>query len=175
RPSPKKPEGGMLRGHGFLAHGRDLLGIESLHFYHNTFITETWSGSYAGRAWSVTHPRSRRLILNNLFVYMNRYPDPAYPEEHDIHMDGNLHWCAAASAKLPEGFIEKVRLAKGSKKNQVKYSGGWEANSFVADPRFLGFDLAVSARNDYRLSKDSPAVGKGLTLPKELSDPLRNA
>ncbi len=173
RPGPKKPEGGMLRGHGFLAHGNDLLGIENLHFYQNTFITETWSGSYAGRTWTVTNDKTRRRIFNNLFVYLNRYPDPANPEPHDIHMDGNLHWCAAAAAKLPEGFLEKVRAAKGSKAIQAKYPGGWEANSLVADPRFLAFDPSASAKNDYRLKKDSPALGKGVVLPKELADPQR--
>ena len=165
----------MLRGHGFLAHGNDLLGIENISFYQNTFVTETWSGSYAARTWTVTTPSTRRRVLNNLFVYLNRYPDPAYPEEHDIQMDGNLHWCPAPGAKVPEGFLEKVRNAKGSKVNQAKYAGGWEANSFVADPRFLAFDVAVAAKNDYRLKKDSPALGKGVVLPKELADPQRPA
>src|SRR5262245_21625173 len=113
RPSPAKPEGEMLRGHGFLAHGNDLLGIESLHFYQNTFITETWSGSYAARTWTTTHTRTRRTILNNVFVYGSRYPDPAAPQEHDINMDGNLHWCAAPGEKYLDGLLEMVRDAKG--------------------------------------------------------------
>ncbi len=165
RPNAKNPEGGMLRGHGFLAHGNDLIGIENLHFYQNTFITETWSGSYAGRTWTVTNDRTKRRIFNNLFVYLNRYPDPAYPEPHDILMDGNLHWCPAKDAKMPEGFLEKVRKAKGSK--------AWEANSFVAEPGFMAFESAVNAKNDYRLKKNSPALGKGVALPKEYVDPLR--
>ena len=175
RPNSKTPEGGMLRGHGFLAHGNDLLGMESMHFYQNTFITETWSGSYAGRTWTTTHPRTRRSVLNNLFVYLNRYPDSAYPEEHDIQMDGNLHWCPAADAKLPDGFIEKVREAKGSKAIAAKYPGGWEANSFVADPRFTAFDRVPAAKNDYRLQPNSSAIGKGVLLPKDLFDPQRPA
>jgi len=174
-PSPKKPEGELLRGHVFLAHGNDLIGIENIHFYQNTLITETWAGSYAGRTWTVTNPRMKRRIFNNLFVYMNRYPDSAYPEEHDIQMDGNLHWCAALDAKLPEGFIEKVREAKGSKAIQAKYPGGWEASSFVADPRFVAFDLAPLTGNDYHLKNDSPAIGKGVVLPDELADPERPA
>lgn len=174
RPDPKNPEGGMLRGHGFLAHGRDLIGIESLHFYQNTFITETWSGgSYAARTWTATHPQSQRRIFNNLCVYMNRYPEPAYPQDHDIIMDGNLHWCPAADAKLPDGFLDKVRGSKGSKLNQSKYPPGWEASALVADPRFMAFDLAPSAKNDYRLKPDSPATGKGVVLPMELPDVLR--
>jgi hypothetical protein len=123
----------------------------------------------------VTTARTRRSVLNNLFVYLNRYPDPAYPESHDINMDGNLHWCAAAGAKVPDGFLDKVRTAKGSKAVQVKYPGGWEASAIVADPAFLAFDSAPAAKNDYRLKKDSPAVGKGVVLPKDLPDPQRPA
>jgi hypothetical protein len=175
RPSPKNPEGGMLRGHGFLTHGRDLLGMESLHFYQNTFITETWSGSYAARTWTATDPRTQRRIFNNLFVYLNRYPEPANPSAHDIHMDGNLHWCPDPNAKLPKGFLEAVRESKGSKAIQSKFPGGWEANSLVADPLFQAFDPSATAKNDYRLRKESPAVGKGILLPKELADLLRPA
>ncbi|MBM3971352.1 MAG: hypothetical protein FJ302_16060 [Planctomycetes bacterium] len=40
-------------------------------------------------------------------VLLNRYPDPAYPEEHEIQMNANLHWCAAPDAnnhyQLPPG------------------------------------------------------------------------
>jgi hypothetical protein len=88
-------------------------------------------------------------------------------------MDGNLHWCPAAGAKVPEGFLEKVRAARGSKAIQAKYPGGWESRSFVANPHFMLFDAAETARNDYRLKKDSPASGKGVVLPKELPDMLR--
>lgn len=175
RPSPARPHGEMLHGHIYLAHGNDLIGIENIHFYQNTCISQNLSGSYAGRMWVATNDRTRRRILNNLFVYVNSYPEPAYPQEHDIQFDGNLHWCAAADAKLPEGFLEKVREAKGSKLNQAKYPGGWEANSFVADPQFLSFALAVSGDNDYRLKADSPAIGKGIVLPADLADPQRPA
>ena len=76
---------------------------------------------------------------------------------------------------MPDGFIEKVREAKGSKAIAAKYSGGWEVNSFVADPRFTAFDRAPVAKNDYRLLPASPAIGKGIVLPKELFDPQRSA
>ncbi|HVX10949.1 MAG TPA: hypothetical protein VHC22_07210 [Pirellulales bacterium] len=173
RPTPMKPDGNFIRGHGFLAHGNELLGIESLHFYHNTFITESLSGSYAARTWTATHPRTRRTVLNNLFVYLNRYPDSAYPQEHDIRMDGNLHWCPAGDAVPPDRFLESVRLSKGSQAIAAKHPGGWEAHALVADPRFVAFDGSVTARNDYRLQPGSPAIGTGVVLPAELNDPLR--
>jgi hypothetical protein len=176
RPGPQRPEGGVLRGHGFLAHGNNLIGIENLHFYHNTFITETWpGGSFAARTWTVTDERTRRTILNNLFVYLKDYPETAYPAAHDIYMDGNLHWCPAADAKLPDGFLVKVRMAEGSKAAHAKYSSGWEAPSAVGDPRFVAFDAKPAAKNDYRLHQESPAVGKGVVLPENMADPSRPA
>ena len=46
-------------------------------------------------------------------------------------------------------------------------------HSLAADPRFVKFDLGEDAANDYRLRKDSPAVGRGVVLPSEWEDPLR--
>lgn len=175
RPSPEKPEGNRLRGHGFLAHGGNLLGIETISFYHNTFLTENLSASYAARTWVATHPKANRRIFNNLFVYLNSYPEPAYPEENDLSMDGNLHWCPAAGAKPVEGFLDKVRSAKGSKRMEAKGAGVWEANALVADPGFLAFDAVPAALNDYRLKADSPAIARGVVLPPDLPDPLRPA
>ena len=174
RPTPANPDGNIWRGHGFLAHGNDLLGIENLHFYHNTFITETRSGSFAARTWTATHPRNRRTILNNLFVYLNRYPEPANPPEHEIWMDGNLHWCPMSDARPPEGFLERVLQSAGSKAMETKNRVGWESHSLVADPRFVAFDESATAQNDYRLQPGSPAVSRGVELPDNLSDPLRS-
>jgi len=39
----------------------------------------------------------------------------------------------------------------------------------------VAFGPSVASKNDYRLQQDSPAVGKGGVLPKELFDPLRPA
>lgn len=175
RPSKEKPEGVMPHGHGFLVHGGNLLGIESLHFYQNTFVTENLSGSYAARTWTQTHPKTVRRVLNNIFVYFNSYPGSAYPEPHDLLMDGNLHWCPASDAKLPPDFFTMVRGMPGSKRMAEKYPGGWEPNSFVAPPGFVAFEAGPAALNDYRLKPDSAAVGKGVALPADLPDPQRPA
>lgn len=131
------------------------------------------------------HP-GERVILDGGFAAFFEEPASAwepvkggaaeeYPQEHDINVDGNLHWRPAPGAKLPEGFLEKVRDAKGSKAVRTKYPAGWEAGSFVGDPRFAAFVTDPANGNDYRLGKDSPAIGKGVVLPKELPDPLRPA
>ena len=95
----------------------------------------------------------------------------AATEERNEALD--LRVLARECHELPDGFLDKVRAAKGSKLIQAKYKTAWEANSFVADPRFTAFEAAAPAKNDYRLRKDSPAIGKGVVLPKDLTDPQR--
>jgi hypothetical protein len=175
RPSPRRPGGQLSSYHVFLVHGRELLGIEALYFYQNTFVSPALGGGYAHRTWTSTSPRTARRSFNNLFVYLNGYPDPgrlALAPPHDTQLDGNLHWSPAAGAKPPKRFLEAARECKASVHNKAKYAPGWEANSFVADPRFVLLE-APAGKADYRLRKDSPAVGKGVVLPKEWDDPLR--
>lgn len=175
RPSPKEPQGQVFSGHIFLVHGRELFGIESIYFYQNTFICPALSGGYAMRTWVNTTSRTARRVFNNLFVYLNGYPgpDPVGAPEDDMQIDGNLHWCPVPGAKPLADYFERVRSCKGSLKNKAKYPPGWEASSFIADPKFMAFELSPAGKNDYRLQKDSPAVGKGVLLPAEWEDPLR--
>jgi hypothetical protein len=70
-------------------------------------------------------------------------------------------------------LLETARECQASQHNKAKYPAGWEANSLVAEPRFVQFEAAPEGKADYRLRKDSPAVGKGVVLPKEWDDPLR--
>ena len=94
-------------------------------------------------------------------------------EPNDIQIDGNVHWCPAPGAQLPKEFLEKTRASKSSEANKKNYPDGWEAHSFVADPKFTSFSTQGDAVNDYRLQADSPALGKGIALPAEWEDPLR--
>lgn len=176
RPSPKNRQGTVKTYHVFLVHGREMLGIESLRFYQNTFVSHAHHGSFVHRTWVNTTPRTSRRVFNNLCVYLKNYPDTVVlsAPEHDIAIDGNLHWCFDKSAKMPEGLLDKVRVCAASKKNLKNYPPGWCANDFLADPRFLKFTEAESPA-DFRLEKDSPARGKGIVLPADWPDPLRPA
>lgn len=177
RPNPKNRQGHLGTYHIFLVHGNEMLGIESLRFYQNTFVSHAYSGSFAHRTWVNTTPRTSRRVFNNLFVYLEKYPDTLIvtAPEHDIAIDGNLHWCFDKGAKVPEGLLDKVRLCPASKKNQKNYPPGWSANDLLADPRFLKFAPDVESAADFRLQKDSPARGKGIALPTDWEDPLRPA
>jgi hypothetical protein len=114
-------------------------------------------------------------VFNNLFIYLNTYPYPPADKMplHDIQIDGNLHWSPSADAIIPKGFLEKARSNKVSEYTKAKYPPGWEANSFIADPKFAAFSAAPDATNDYHLLPNSPAIGKGIVLPAELEDSLR--
>jgi hypothetical protein len=177
RPSLKSPKGWIAAGHIFLVHGGDVRGIESLFFYQNTFVGWTYNVGYCLRTWANTHPESVRRVFNNVFVHLNHYPalDVLSAPAHDLQIDGNLHWCPLADAKLPANFLEQVRKCAASERNRKTHPTGWAANDLVGDPRFVSFAPDPAARNDYRLHKDSPAAGKGVVLPKEWEDPLRPA
>jgi hypothetical protein len=176
RPSPQNPEGTMSNYHIFLTHGRPFLGIESIFFYQNTFISpSSGSGGYAHRTLTSTSEPTQRRVFNNLFVYLKSYPTPL-PDRtplHDIQIDGNLHWSPVPGAEPPKGFLEKMRSNPASEHNKAKYPPGWEAASIVADPKFVAFRAEADAVNNYRLQADSPALRKGVALPAEWEDPLR--
>ncbi|MGE0609689.1 MAG: hypothetical protein AB7O62_21545 [Pirellulales bacterium] len=177
RPSDKNSQGTITSYHIFLTHGVELFGIESLFFYQNTLVSNAHANSFAHRTWANTSARTSRRVFNNLFVYLNAFPplDVAGAPEHDMQIDGNLHWCAVPETYPPDGFLEKVRVCAASQKNKDKYPPGWCANDRVGDPRFISFGLEPTAPADYRLQKESPAVGRGIVLPAALEDPARPA
>lgn len=175
RPTPTNPKGNISAGHIFLTHGSSLRSIEALHFYQNTFLTPISSAGFAGRTWVSTAEDIPRRIFNNLCLYLNQYPDLQLTSAppHDMQIDGNLHWCAAPGAMAPNEFLEAVRKCAASEKSKAKYAPGWAANDLIADPRLASFNLDPAVPVDYRLQSDSPALGRGVVLPKEFPDPLR--
>jgi hypothetical protein len=177
RPSPGKPKGWTAAGHAFLVHGGDVRTIESIRFYQNTFVGQLYNADYSIRTWTGTRPETQRRVFNNIFVYLNRFPglDVLRAPPHDLQLDGNLHWCPLAEAKVPPDFLAQVRTCAASEKNKKDYPPGWAAHDVIGDPRFLRFGPAPAAANDYRLHKDSPAAGRGVVLPKGWADPLRPA
>jgi len=176
RPTPEKPAGELKNYHVYLMHGRPFLGVESLHFYQNTLVCPAHVDGYLHRMLYNTSEITQRRVFNNICVYLNTYRPAslrAGMEKMDIQADGNLHWCPVPGAEPPKDYLERVRHSAVSKANQAKYPPGWEANSFVADPKFAAFGMAQDAKNDYRLQDGSPAIGTGIVLPETLEDPLR--
>lgn len=164
RPTADNPQGTLDSYHIFIMHGRRKLGVESMFFYQNTFISPANSSGFAMRTLANSLPGTTRRSLNNIFVYLNhfgRFRPLNRSADADIQCDGNLHWCADPQSKPSANYLDRTRQS------------GLSANSIVAEPRFAAFDRDPRVANDYRLQQSSPAIGKGIPLPKELRDPLR--
>jgi len=175
RPRPDLPEGRLGNYHIFLVHGRKLLGIESMYYYQNTFISPASPDAFAHRLLTATAPETKRRVFNNIFVYLNRYGFLRQYKgvDNDVQADGNLHWCVDSAAKLPPRFLDNVRNSKFSEANKQNYPDGWCAHDMVSDPKLVQFNPAATA--DWRIKKNSPAVGNGVALPDQWQDPLRPA
>lgn len=181
RPTPKNPAGDIRSLQVFLKHGYGLLGVESLYWYHNTFVSPATVYKYVHATYLYTTEETKRRVLNNLCVYLGRWPHTRVVFEraglakrkHDIQIDGNLHWCPDPNAEVPTDLLEVARTCEASQFNREKYPPGWAASSMMADPKLVGFSVDADAVNDYRLRGDSPAVGQGVVLPGELDDPFR--
>jgi hypothetical protein len=150
---------------------------------------------------SYTHYRSnlsphRRRSFNNIFVAVN--PDPAA----DVPItfiplpslprptDGNLYHRIGAAAAVPftavaytfEGInylkqdfatLDQLRYHSALfEQSKTQYPPGYEANSGLADPRFLHLaaDGTPDPQDDLRLAADSPAASVAAPLPSDLQD-----
>lgn len=182
RPTDRKPEGSIMTGHtAWLVHNADhIIHMEDIYFYHNTTLTPVGHalGAYAAGMPFGFHPDSKRRVFNNLCVYFGgakRYPVAWGYKRTDgnVVLDGNLHWHADPSVKVPPNYFQTSRTHPLSEANRKHYPDGWDAYSIVGDPRFESFSMDRRKAVDLRLKQDSPAVKAGVALPKEWLDPLR--
>ncbi len=168
RPTPKNPTGNVHAYHAFLIHGRDFLGIESLYFYQNTILSPAdLRSGFLHRLWTNTHQRTQRRVFNNIFVYLNGYPQTTRfltRPAHDLETGNNLHWSALQREKAPTRYLEEVQEKSAQEKG-----------SLVAAPGFTRFDDAPGEMANYQLQSNSAARSAGRALPAEWEDPLRSS
>lgn len=161
RATPER-EAGFVSGQVFLAHGRgEPRGMESIGFYHNTFITrhDRFGAGTTGRL----HPESVREVLNNIFVHVEGLQTgaswkliQANPSGR-VDVDGNLHWGLRGSDGQAQ-WIEALRDTEISRKNQEQWGGNaWEVHGGYADPLFVEWNEERHLGGDYRLQPQSPA------------------
>jgi hypothetical protein len=177
RPNAKNPDGLIMAANVFLTHGYELLGIESLHFYQNTFVAPSRNNAWDQYLLVSTTEKTKRRVFNNLMVYLDGCIGPRTAHGarfplHDVQIDGNLHW-SAGEKPLADDFLNFIREFPASLHNKTEQSPTWEANSVIGDPRFVQFDSSPEAKCDFRVTENSDARGRGILLPAELEDPLR--
>lgn len=187
RPSPERPQGYISDGSMiFFTHGKGLH-QENMHIYQNTCLVPVASafGAFAGGMTNGLRADTVRQALNNIYLYYpTKYFDRTelgYPgfrlfeKDANAQFDGNIHWHLFKGDDAPKGLIESVRNHPLAELNKKRYPDGWAANSFIADPKLIHAGIDRTKRNDFRLAKDSPAIGKGVTIPSQWPDPLRPA
>ena len=183
RPSPDQPDNTLIRRGSavFQIHGsQHLISMERMYFYQNTFlypanhIRATFTGS-TGLAWIENTPRR---VFNNIFVFYGmggRYPKPDFGKKEmaDLQIDGNIHWNLTPGETPGHDWLQALRDHKISQMNKPSYPDGLAAHCFAADPKFYRISDNPNALNDYRLQKESPAIGNGVILPREWPDILK--
>jgi hypothetical protein len=168
-PGPVEPYAGHVMGD----HGSPPW--PSLFAYHNTIVSRQ-----AGRAadflftTGATEDRPRRAF-NNIYVHGASLGPFAAPASAFIQTDGNLYWQPDAAASLTEAFFAPYRASAAFADSKSVYPPGFDVASQFGDPRFERFAFDAAADNDYRLQPGSPAIDRGVSVPSDWPDPLRES
>ena len=176
--APEKPGGPARVPHtGWLNGDHGSPTWEKLYYYHNTllFRDPTFRDQYGFGMARATAGTTRRAF-NNVCVQTRGLPGVLFePAENDFAADHNLFWSTADGPGFKGDFFATVRKSKPFEASKKTHAGGWGSHDIFADPKFVKFAAWGDPAADYRLSKDSPAVGAGAELPKDWPDPLRKA
>lgn len=146
----------------------------SIFFYHNTCVAAEPMRSASMDTYGGTKSGLSRRVFNNIFYHLARLPAYAPPNPADNAVaDGNLFWSLAGAPKLADTFFAKFHATPLFAQSQKLYPPGTDRNSLVADPGFIKLAAEPNSVNDYRLGPKSAALDKGVVLPKDWPDPLR--
>lgn len=165
RPGPEVPPGAVLIPGSMLFQvhsAKNLIHMENISFYQNTFLYPARHprGAYTGGLAFGRHAGAKRWVMNNIFLFYGlggRYPQMEVDRQagDNLVVRGNLHWNLQGSGQP----AVSQRLAK-------RESPG-KGEDRVADPQLRQTSNDWTARNDYQLTGNSPAIGAGVPLPQE--------
>jgi hypothetical protein len=155
-----------------------------LFIYHNTIIAGRdkavqFMHSMLAHTNAIEMGEHPRYVFNNIFTFLTTMPDVDLPAEwvtdFQLQTDGNLYWEVRRGVQQRQDYFQAFRSSSEFEQSKKRYAPGLEAGSLVADPRFVKFDSASSAQNDYRLQEGSPAIDAGVAIPESWDDPLRDS
>ncbi len=171
RPSVRDRE--LRTSHGKLMGDHGSPPWSAMTIYHNTIIAREPARDASMAALGAVRAEHPRQTFNNLFVHLEKLPAFTPPIAGlPIEADGNLYWTPGTTEQTAAGFFQRYRQSKDFAAQKDKSPNGLSERSLVADPRFAMPDLDA-ATFDFRLSRESPAVNSGVSLPSEWPDPLR--
>jgi hypothetical protein len=146
----------------------------SMMIYHNTFLQSAPARDATMGTLGAGHSERPRRAFNNIFLHLAGIPPQgAADAERNVHADGNLFWQPGLEAKRAALFFAAYRASPAFANSKRVYAAGFDANSLVADPRFVKGDADSAEPNDYRLQAGSPAIDAGVAIAPDWPDPLR--
>lgn len=177
---PAEPDasGSFLHEEGHLVgdHGGPTWPV--MHVYHNTVLRKTpvFRDYYLFGLGAQGIRNSERDVFNNIFVQTDRVPGVGFvaiEEAGNIREGGNLIWGMKEGPMLKSDPFAKFRASPLFAQSRERYAPGWTSQDRAVDPKFVSLSADDSAATDLRLQPDSPAIDKGLSIPAEWPDPLR--
>ena len=174
RPGGKRDAPGMSKGKVIGDHGSPPWSAMTI--YHNTFVSSEPARDAGMVTFGATKSERPRRVFNNIYYHFARLPGYTGPlASNQAIEDGNLFWSNQAEPKVTEKFFTKFRASEEFNLSKKLHPPGSSSQSLLADPKFLKVVADPANANDYRLSKESPAVDTGVMLPEDWPDPLRKA
>ncbi len=148
---------------------------EPMIFYHNTVLWhEPAFRQYYGMGLAGHAQGSKRRVFNNIFVQYQGQPGLAFGSiDEDVEADRNLLWSIDEGPKSQGDFFASFRKTKLFTDSKNRHAPGWGATDIYADPRFATLWPRDVLAADWQLSKQSPAIDRGIELPRYYPDSLR--
>ncbi len=172
RPSVRDRE--LRVSHGKLMGDHGSPPWSAMTIYHNTILAKEQARDASMAALGAVRSGLPRRTFNNLFVHLEKLPGFVPPTlDQPVEADGNLYWAPGTTEPAAAALFQRFRQSKDYVAQKEKSPNGVSDRSLVADPRFTMSDLNAAAF-DFRLSRESPAVNSGVSLPADWPDPLRD-
>lgn len=176
-PAKPDPTGAFLHDEGHLIsdHGGPIHSV--MRVYQNTFLRResTFRNYFLFGLGAVGLRDNERDVFNNLFVQKEGVPGAVILSKTALPLreGGNLLWSLSEGPMLKADPFAKLRNSPLFKESQKVYEAGWTTHDAVADPKFQSLSADPGKPVDLRLTEGSPAIDKGLQIPANWPDPLR--
>jgi hypothetical protein len=178
-PAEPDPSGAFLRGEGHMVgdHGGPIWPV--IHFYHNTALRHTpvFRDYYLFGLGAQGLRNTERDVFNNIFVQTDRVPGAGFvgmQQAENVREGGNVIWGLKEGPTLNRDHFAKFRASPLFVASRQRYEPGWTTQDRVADPQFVHLAADEIAPVDLRLRSASPAIDRGVPVPEQWPDPLRD-
>ena len=174
---PNGPDDDKLTSIGRVASDHGGPAWEPMFYFHNTILADDTRGYYYGTLGLADHLQYdsiKRRVQNNIVVQRSGLPKLYLPKKLvDLYASGNLFWSHAQGPTFKGDFFTEFRKSPIYQNSKKVHAPGWTFDDQFADPMFVRYEADWQKTVDLRLSKNSPAIDRGVSLSDNYEDPLR--